>query len=62
MSLTSAQEKKKTETETETEANFSVVWATTQVKNSSHHTTCKLPSSANISVKLFTHKMQPYPM
>jgi hypothetical protein len=60
MFLTSAQEKKKTETETE--ANFSIAWATTQVKNSSHHTTCKLPSSADTFVKLFTHKMHPYPM
>jgi hypothetical protein len=46
---------------TETEADFSIVWATTQVKNSSHLTNRKLPSSGNIFVKLFTHKMLPYP-
>jgi hypothetical protein len=48
---------------TETEADFSIVWGlwATQVKNSSHLTTRKLPSSGNIFVKLFTHKMLPYP-
>jgi len=35
-----------TSTSTETEANFSIAWGTTQVKNSSHHTTRKLQNAA----------------